>query len=91
MKQSLIQLITCHWTARRVQRYLDADPSALLTPAEVARIEAHLAMCAKCTQVAAEHRALHGALSTWWGGRGADPHAEARLQGYLDGLTQGRR
>lgn len=88
MRQSLTQMITCRWSARRIQRYLDADPAAHLTPGEVARIEAHLAICEKCTQVAAEHRVLHTALSRWWGEAPADAEAATRLRGFLDGITQ---
>lgn len=65
MMQSVRQMMTCRWSARRIQRYLDADPSALLSPGEVTRLEAHLAVCEKCSQTTAEHRALHRALSRW--------------------------
>jgi hypothetical protein len=30
MMSSLLTMLTCHWSARRIQRYLDADPAALL-------------------------------------------------------------
>lgn len=83
MKQSLRQMITCHWSARRIQRYLDADPSAPLTPGEVAKIEAHLAMCEKCTQTAEEHRSLHRALSRWPGAPAPDPDSVQRLRTFV--------
>lgn len=86
MTQSLRQMITCHWSARRIQRYLDADPSAPLTPGEVARLEAHLAECAKCTQLTDEHRALHRALSLWPGAPTPDEESVARLRSSLDKL-----
>ncbi len=88
MKQSVRQMITCHWSARRIQRYLDADPSAPLTPGEVARIETHLAICEKCTQVAAEHRALHRALSLWPGVATPDTESVDRLRAFLDHLPE---
>lgn len=83
MRQSLMQMVTCRWSARRIQRYLDADPVAHLTPGEVARIEAHLAICEKCTQTAAEHRALHTALARLWGEDGLDPASTGRLRAFL--------
>ncbi len=86
MKQSVRQMITCHWSARRIQRYLDADPSAPLTPGEVAKIEAHLAMCEKCTQTAEEHRALHRALSRWPGAPAPDPSSVERLRAFVGNL-----
>lgn len=88
MKQSLMQMITCHWSGRHMQRYLDADPAALLTTDEVARIEAHLAICDKCTQLAAEHRALHGALSRLIGAPGTDEESVARLRDFLSDITE---
>ncbi len=87
MRQPLMQMITCRWSARRIQRYLDADPTAHLSPDEVARIEAHLAICEKCTQVAAEHRALHVALSRLWGDDGTDSGSAVRLRAFLADLT----
>ncbi len=83
MKQSMRQMMTCHWSARRIQRYLDADPAAPLAPGEVTRLEAHLAVCEKCTQTAAEHTALHRALSLWPGRPIPDRDAVARLQAFV--------
>ncbi len=88
MTSSLLQMITCRWSARRIQRYLDADPSAALTPGEVSRIEAHLSMCERCTQTAAEHRALHAALTRLWGAEATDADSTSRLRSFLDGLSR---
>jgi anti-sigma factor RsiW len=88
MKQSLRQMITCHWSARRIQRYLDADPAAPLTPREIARIEAHLAVCERCTALTEEHRALRRALSRWAGGPTPDAQSVDRLRAYLGRLTE---
>ena len=89
MTQSLRQMITCHWSARRIQRYLDADPAAPLTPAEIARLEAHLATCERCTQLSEEHNALRRALSLWPGAPTADEDSVRRLRAVLDNLTDG--
>lgn len=88
MKQSLRQMITCHWSARRIQRYIDADPWAPLAPNEVARLEAHLAICDKCAQVAGEHRILHKALSRWSGAPVDDDAAVQRLQVFFNRLVE---
>jgi hypothetical protein len=90
MIRSLRRMVTCRWSARRVQRYLDADPAAPLTEGEVARLEAHLAVCEKCTQVVREHRTLHRALTRWPGRTTADPDAVARLRQVLNDLGEDR-
>lgn len=86
MITSLRRMVTCHWTARRIQRYLDADPSAPLTPGEIARLESHLAVCERCTRLSEEHRVLHRALSHWPGRALPDEEAVARLRGFVDEL-----
>ena len=85
----LARLVTCHWSARRVQRYLDADPSAPLEPAEVRRLEAHLAACEKCTRVAEDYRHLDTALSRWAARRMPDPRSVARLHAVVDRIVDG--
>ena len=90
MSGTLRMMLGCHWSARRIQRYLDADPSAPLTPGEVARLEAHLAVCERCSHVVLEHRALHRALSLWSGRASVDPASVDRVRSFLDQLTEGR-
>ncbi len=87
MTGTLLQMLTCHWSARRIQRYRDADPDARLTPGEISRLEGHLATCEKCTQVAAEHRALHRALSLWSGGMAVDPRSVDRVKDFLSTIN----
>ena len=86
MKQSLRQMITCRWSARRIQRYLDADPSAPLTPGEITRLEGHLAVCERCVRVVDEHRVLHRALSRWPGAPTPDPESVDRVRTFLTQL-----
>lgn len=88
MITSLRRMATCHWSARRIQRYLDADPSAPLDPSEVRRLEEHLAVCAKCREVTDEHRALHRALSRWSQQRLPDQAAVARMKSVLERIVQ---
>lgn len=85
------QMLTCHWSARRIQRYLDADPSAPLTSREVVGLEKHLATCARCNRVVRQHRGLHRALSSWSGGTAGHPAAVERLRGVLAQLTEQER
>lgn len=82
------QMLTCHWSARRIHRYLDSDPAAPLSPREVARLENHLTTCEKCTEVLGEHRALTRALTRWSGRHHIDPAAVHRLRGFVDDLIQ---
>ena len=89
MTGNLRQMWTCHWSARRIQRHLDADPAARLTPGEISRLEGHLATCEKCTRVAAEHRALHRALSLWSGGTAVDPRSVGRVRDFLSTIHDG--
>ncbi len=87
MISSIRRMLTCHWSARRIQRYLDHDPSAALAAGEIRRLEEHLAICEKCTQVAAEHRALNRALSRWSGQQPPDSESMARLHEAVDRLV----
>ena len=88
MTGTLRQMLTCHWSARRIQRYLDDDDAAPLTPRETSRLERHLATCEKCKQVATEHRALHRALSLWSGGTGVDPRSVDRVRDFLSTINK---
>lgn len=91
MSGMLRQMVTCHWTARRIQRYLDADPAAPLTPGEVTRLEEHVAMCDRCSEVMRQHRLLHRALSLLPGRRPVDPGSVDRMRGVLDDLIDGQK
>ncbi len=71
---------TCRWAACRIQRYLDGDPAAPLTPAEVHRLETHLATCAKCASTAEDFRRLRRALATWSQHRAPEPAMVARVR-----------
>ncbi len=70
---------TCHWARHRVHRYLDADPSLPLTPREVRRLEAHLAICARCATTAEDYRRLRRALADWSQRRAPDPAIVERM------------
>ncbi len=80
MISSVRTMLTCHWSARRIQRYLDADPSAPLTPDEVERLEGHLAMCDKCADVYADHRLLRRRFARWSQAGLPDPAMVARVR-----------
>lgn len=87
MITSLRRMVTCHWSARRIGRYLDNDPAAPLTLTEVKRLEDHLAVCERCSGVRDEHRALNRAFSRWSRDRLPDDTSLARLHATLDQLT----
>ncbi len=71
---------TCHWAGRRIQRYLDADPAAPLTAAEVHRLQTHLAICEKCNASIEDFRGLRRALATWAQRRTPDPGLVTRVR-----------
>ncbi len=83
----LRRAVTCHWSARRIGRYLDNDPAAPLTPSEVQRLEEHLAICKKCADVTAEQRALSRALARWSQQRLPDETSMARIHDSLDRIV----
>lgn len=83
------QMLTCRWTARRLQRYLDADRSAPLEPHEVARLEAHLAACERCSRALAEHRLLRRVLGGLGHADPVPPDSVDRMRSLLDQLAGG--
>lgn len=80
MISAISTMLTCRWSARRIQRYLDADPSALLAPHDVHRLEEHLATCRRCVSVVADYRGIRRVLAGWSQRRDPDPAAVARLR-----------
>ncbi|WP_300384403.1 zf-HC2 domain-containing protein [uncultured Nocardioides sp.] len=84
------RMLTCHWSARRLQRYLDADPAAPLTSREVARLEEHLATCERCADVLGEHRLLSRALGGWRRGTPVDHASVRRVRALVEDLAEGR-
>lgn len=80
MISAVSTMLTCRWSARRIQRYLDADPSAALNSDQVRRLEAHLAACRRCSATVAEYRGIRRALARWSARRAPDPAALARLR-----------
>ena len=82
------RMLSCHFTAKRLQRYLDADPSAPLDPAEIRRLEAHLAECARCASAVEDFRAMRWAALRLSRLVGPDPAAVARLHRVVDQLLE---
>ncbi len=80
MMSTITAMLTCRWSARRIQRYLDADPTAPLAAEEVHRLEAHLATCARCSAAAEEYRGVRRALARWSQRRIPDPAMVVRVR-----------
>ncbi|MCZ4077716.1 zf-HC2 domain-containing protein [Rhodococcus sp. H36-A4] len=89
MMKTARMMLTCHWSARRLQRYLDADPSGRLDPTEVRRIEAHLAVCARCRAAEGEFRQIDTALSRWTVRTVPDEKSVEHARKFVDRLTRG--
>ncbi|MCW4355864.1 zf-HC2 domain-containing protein [Hoyosella sp. YIM 151337] len=87
MIRMLRMMITCHWSAKRIQHYLDADPAAPLSSEDIQRLEAHLSQCNKCRALAEEHHRLRSLLDVWARRTLPDKGAVQRVQGFLDDLT----
>ena len=91
MISTVRMMLACSFTARRLQRYLDADPAAPLEPAEVRRLEAHLAECARCSAAADDFRAMRWAMLRLSRLVGPEPTAVERMHRVVDRLVeQGR-
>lgn len=80
MMSTMRTMMTCHWSARRIQRYLDSDPDARLNIAEVRRLETHLEVCEKCNAAAEELRGIKGALSRLSQRNAPDPALVVRVR-----------
>lgn len=89
MIRTLRMMVTCRWSARRIQRYLDADPSAPLAMDELRRLEAHLAVCERCTAAVTESRGVKAALARLADRRIPDTARIARLQLQAHQLSHG--
>lgn len=85
-------LVTCWWTARRLQQYLDADLSMPMTHAQIQRLEEHLAECEKCASLTSEYRELAALLEHFSAALTPDPllvrKIKTRLATIVDGEHQ---
>ncbi|KGH45343.1 MULTISPECIES: zf-HC2 domain-containing protein [Modestobacter] len=88
MITGLRRMLSCHFTAKRLQRYLDADPSAPLDPGEIRRLEAHLTECDRCASAAEDFRSMRWAMLRLSQLVGPDPAAVARLHRTVDQLLE---
>lgn len=80
MMSAIATMLTCRWSARRLQRYLDADPAAPLQPADMHRLESHLAICRKCAAAAEEYRGVRRSLLRWSQRQTPDPAMVMRVR-----------
>ncbi|MDJ0396133.1 zf-HC2 domain-containing protein [Rhodococcus sp. G-MC3] len=77
-------MLTCHWSARRIQRYLDADPAASDGPTDIRRLEAHLTVCETCRGAEQELQQISAALSVQ---TMPDQNSVEHVRDFLDRLT----
>ena len=75
----MMDLTTCWWAARRLDRYIDADPSAQLSTAEVQRLQRHAATCRRCAAELAERQRVHASLRRFGTRDLTEPAALERL------------
>jgi predicted anti-sigma-YlaC factor YlaD len=75
----------CHWVRAHLTQYLDRDPAAPLSPAEITRIESHIAICERCASISEDYRETSKALSQYR--KQADQESIARLSNSLKKLT----
>ena len=80
------KMLTCHWSARRIQRYLDADPAAPRPPEQVHRLESHLKTCEKCAATAEDCRRLRRALLLFCQRHALDPAVLIRARARAEHL-----
>ncbi len=83
----LATMWTCRWAARRIQRYLDADPAAALTPKEIGRLRHHLAACEKCSTAVEDYQGIRRVLATWGTRSAPDAARVARVRSFARALT----
>jgi RNA polymerase sigma factor (sigma-70 family) len=86
----MMGLTTCWWTARRLDRYLDRDPSALLSSADTARLERHADACRRCARELAGRREVREALRAHDRRRPTDVGALERLDALAASLRTSR-
>ncbi len=86
----LRMMLTCHWTGRHVHRYLDSDPAAPLTAAEISRLEGHLAVCARCAEATGDYRLIEAGLARLGALRTPDPAAVDRIRSVVHRLGSER-
>jgi len=76
--------LTCHWSARRIHRYLDGERGVPLSADEARRLERHLQVCSHCSVAAREHWVLQRLLGGWSPRLEPDSAAVDRLTRSLD-------
>ena len=85
----ITHLMTCWWSGKRLERYLDRDDAARLTDAEITRLEHHLSVCSKCATSAENLLRLKATLARLPERPGVDPAAVARLESVAARLRSG--
>lgn len=89
MIKTIRMMITCHFTAKRISRYLDADPSAPLTTGEIHRLEDHLAKCNRCRTAMSQYRSIAAALERRRVTHGPDEQAVVHMRDVVERIVSG--
>lgn len=84
---NLMQSIRCKITARQLSRYVDMDPSAMLSEAEIKRARRHLAECEKCTATVQDLKIMKIKLLRMGSSYSIDGSRLTKLKGTLDNLS----
>ncbi|MCW4355866.1 zf-HC2 domain-containing protein [Hoyosella sp. YIM 151337] len=82
-------MLTCRWSARRMQRYLDRDPAAMLTTAEARLLEVHLTDCARCRDKLESYQFLSCVLRSLAESTLPEEETLRRMHRTLSCLTRG--
>lgn len=85
---NIMQALRCKRTARRLSKYVDMDPSALLSDREIAQVRKHLAECDKCTSNVEDLNRIKANLQRMGASRIQDESSLTRLKTVLDELLQ---
>ena len=75
----MMQMTTCWWAARRLDRFVDGDPSARLSSVEADRVARHASTCLRCSRALAERRQVREELRGLGRRRRTDAEALERL------------
>lgn len=87
---NMMQMLRCKLTAKRLSRYVDMDPAALLVEAEIQKVRRHLAECRKCTKTVSDLTKIKDKLRWIGSAHLPDEGSLNRLQAKIDSMTKSK-